>query len=166
MPKRNTSALRAWKILQIATVLCARKGGVWKRRMLMELRLPKFLKTIGGNQATPPHRLHYEFSFDETPMFNVEKIRSASMRFLIPCLATPQVDFDYDLDKHEQSSAYDEICYDYNCDDQREQENVLEEEEEEGIDLKAEKFIKNFYVQMKLQRQMSYLEYKERQTNS
>jgi hypothetical protein len=165
MPKNNSrSAQSAWKILRIATF------GVWKRRMMMELRLfPKFLRTLQGNKATTTTRntLYYferEFSFDETPMFNVKMLCPVSIRFLIPCLATPQDDFDYDL-HYQKHSAYDYENYNFKGDDQQEEEEKVSKEEE-GIDLRAEEYIKNFYMEMKLQRQISYLQYKATQISS
>lgn len=133
---------------------------------MMDLRVvPKFLKSLGHATTTPRGQLHYyrerQLSFDKTPIFHVKMHRPASMRFNIPCI-TPQVDFDYDFD--------DADCEDYDgarrsflgyheeeCDDQ---EKVPAEEEE--IDLRAEEFIAKFYEQMKLQRQISYLQYTDK----
>ncbi|KAK5776365.1 hypothetical protein GOBAR_AA39266 [Gossypium barbadense] len=173
MPKKNGTDLgrRAWSFLRLA-LLWARKGGVFKRRLTMvdfRLVIPKFLKS---STAAPRHdRLHYkerEFSFDETPIFHVKVHRSASMRFLLPCISpTEAVDFeDHEIyscgnSKNSYSTCSDiveegeEMGYE-GCD-----EKSPYPLEEEGIDLKAEKFIAKFYEQIKLQRQISDLEYTE-----
>ncbi|KAF3436517.1 hypothetical protein FNV43_RR23609 [Rhamnella rubrinervis] len=169
MGKRNDDiARRAWNVLRLA-LLWARKGGVFKRRLMMELRLvPKFIKSLG--HATPRDKIHYgerELSFGETPIFHVKMHRPGCMRFHlphIPCL-NPQVDFDYDFDG-DDNAAYDE----YDNDGRKsflkggdEEDDHIEtvSYEEESIDMKAEEFIANFYQQMKLQRQISYLQYNE-----
>ncbi|KAJ6710557.1 AVR9/CF-9 RAPIDLY ELICITED PROTEIN-RELATED [Salix koriyanagi] len=107
MPKKNGNdvAREAWNILRLA-LLWGRKGGVFKRRLIVDhLRVArKFLKSLG--QRPPRGQLHYgehELSFDKTPIFHFKMHRPASMRFNIPCI-TPQVDFDYDFD--------DEVCKD------------------------------------------------------
>lgn len=167
--KKSHVSNRAWHLLRLA-LLWARKGGVFKRRLMMELRVvPKFLKGLG--HSTPRDQLHYgerELSFDKTPIFHVKMHRPNSMRFNIPCI-TPQVDFDYDFDDVSEDggevaagrrsfflkSAEDEEEYGYEaCEEER-----IAVEEEEGIDLRAEEFIAKFYEQMRLQRQISYLQY-------
>ncbi|CAK7348381.1 unnamed protein product [Dovyalis caffra] len=178
MPQKSGSdvANRAWNILRLA-LLWARKGGVFKRRLMMELRVvPKFLKSLGHNSRRD--RLHYgerELSFDETPIFHVKMHRPASMRFSIPCI-TPQVDFDYDFDDevireddiYQDGSvyeSYDEMRRSFllKSGDEEEYEDEYEtcEEkipaEEKGIDMRAEEFIAKFRQQMRLQRQISYL---------
>ncbi|KAE8727584.1 CTP synthase family protein isoform 1 [Hibiscus syriacus] len=76
------------------------------------------------------------------------------MRFLLPCISVEEVDFD------------DECGEDYDSDHQLAEAEAAAAEEgqsegseekgcEEGIDSKAEKFIVQFYEQMKLQRQIS-----------
>ncbi|KAJ4838642.1 hypothetical protein Tsubulata_004235 [Turnera subulata] len=173
MPKKNSRVShRAWHILRLA-LLWARKGGVFKRRLMMELRVvPKFLKGLGHTASRDQLRYgERELSFDKTPIFHVKMHRPNSMRFNIPCI-TPQVDFDYDFDQ--VSECYDQdragrisFLKDAEDDDEGEEygyEVACEEEkniaeEEEGIDLRAEEFIAKFYEQMKLQRQISYLQY-------
>lgn len=158
---------RAWNILRLA-LLWARKGGVFKRRLTVELRvLPKFLKSLGHHTTTPRTQLHYgerQLSFDKTPIFHVKMHRPASMRFNIPCI-TPQVDFDYDFDE-DQEDEYDDggrrsFLKSGGEEEEYEEETIPEEEKE--IDLRAEEFIAKFYEQMKLQRQISYLQYNETQ---
>ncbi|KAJ4727767.1 Long cell-linked locus protein, putative, expressed [Melia azedarach] len=176
MPKKNSDVTqRAWNLLRLA-LLWARKGGVFKRRLMMELRLvPKFIKSLG--RATPRDQLHYgerELSFDKTPIFHVKMHRPASMRYLIPCI-TPQVDFDFDFDDDDGVDGYDDGRQSFlkngeDDDDHQEEEYIygyeaVEEKipiEEQGIDLRAEEFIAKFYQQIKMQRQISYLEYNER----
>ncbi|XP_022759674.1 uncharacterized protein LOC111306039 [Durio zibethinus] len=181
MPKKNSDvAQRAWSLLRLA-LLWTRKGGVFKRRLMMELRLvPKFLKGLGHTTA-PRDQLHYkerELSFDETPIFHVKMHRPASMRFLLPCISPEEVDFDYDfgIDEYNRIYGYDSGRKSYSTSSDEEEDQGEEKEcgyegcdekspypleEEEGIDSKAEKFIAKFYEQMKLQRQVSYLEYTE-----
>lgn len=175
---------RAWSLLR-ASLLWASKGGVLRRRVAMELRLvPKYLKRL-GHTAPPPSHIHYferELSFDKTPIFHVKMYRPTSMRFHlphIPCIK-PHVDFDYDFnddgnveyDTGRKSALMDagdsrdqEFCHDYyeGC---QEMMGCGEEEEEQqadaqGIDKQAEEFIAKFYQQMRLQRQISLLEYNE-----
>jgi hypothetical protein len=96
--KNRNVGRRAWNILRLS-LLWARKSGVFRRKLVTELRLvPKYLKCL-GHKTTPAHHIHYferELSFDETPMFNVKMYRPSSMRFLLPCI-NPDVDFDYDF---------------------------------------------------------------------
>ncbi|XP_020209327.1 uncharacterized protein LOC109794275 [Cajanus cajan] len=172
---------RAWNLLRVS-LMWARKGGELRRRVAMELRLvPKYLKRLGHN--TPPSHIHYferELSFDKTPIFHVKMYRPTSMRFHlphIPCI-NPHVDFDYDFNDDDDNVGYDtgrksalidagerdQECYhDYyeGC-----QEMAYGEEEErqgdaQGIDKRAEEFIAEFYKQMKLQRQISLLQYNQ-----
>ncbi|KAK3194220.1 hypothetical protein Dsin_025530 [Dipteronia sinensis] len=171
MAKKNRggAANRTWKLLRMA-LLWTKKGGVLRRRLMMELRVvPKFIKNF--KNSTSRDQLHYgerELSFDKTPIFHIKMHRPASMRFLIPCI-TPQADFDNDYglddDDYDQNYGYGTESYLKN-DDQEEEEEEEEEEsvavEEEGIDSRAEKFIAKFYDQIKMQRQISYLEYNER----
>ncbi|XP_047155342.1 uncharacterized protein LOC124826550 [Vigna umbellata] len=182
--KKRGFGHRAWNLLRV-TLLWARKGGVLRRRVAMELRLvPKYLKRL-GHSNTPPSHIHYferELSFDKTPIFHVKMYRPTSMRFHlphIPCI-NPQVDFEYDFnDDDDDDVEYDtvrksaltaagdrdqEFYHDYerrlevmSCGEQEEQQ----EADAQGIDKRAEEFIAKFYHQMKLQRQISLLQYNE-----
>ncbi|KAL6978336.1 hypothetical protein U1Q18_020006 [Sarracenia purpurea var. burkii] len=175
--KRSDVARRAWNLLRLA-LLWARKGGVLKRKLMMELRLfPKFLKSL-GNFSGDRSAIHYgerELSFDDTPVIHVKMHRPSSVvRFRlprIPCI-NPQVDFDFDF----ELSDDDDGVLNYECSDgartsflkkgEDGNDNGCEREEmipldDEGIDFKAEQFITRFYEQMKMQRQVSYLQYKE-----
>ncbi|KAJ7973034.1 Long cell-linked locus protein, putative, expressed [Quillaja saponaria] len=180
MPKRDTDniAHRAWNLLRLA-LLWGRKGGVFKRRLVMELRLvPKYIKSL-RHTTPPPDQIRYgerELSFDKTPLFNVKMhgCRLASMRFHlphIPCI-NQQADFDCDFDGEEDDYEYDgrrkgfliksgydeEKCgHESSVDDHHQMISC----EEQGIDARAEEFINNFYQQMKQQRQISYLKYNE-----
>ncbi|OIW12984.1 hypothetical protein TanjilG_15433 [Lupinus angustifolius] len=172
--KKGNVAHRAWNLVRFS-LLWARKGGMFRRRVVMDqLRLvPKYLKRLG--HTAPPSQINYferELSFDKTPIFNVKMHRPSSMRFSlphIPCI-NPHVDFDYDFNDNGDAIEYDngrksaliihneEYYHGYEgC-----QEIASDEEEhEEGIDERAEEFIAQFYQQMKLQRQISYLQYNE-----
>ncbi|CAN4112779.1 unnamed protein product [Withania somnifera] len=175
--KRSKVARRAWNVLRLA-LLWARKGGIFKNRHLIDLRLlPKFIKSLRHTNdygyGVGPGSLHYgerEFSFDDTPIIHVKMHRPASLRFKmpnIPCIK-PQVDFDFDKDYE----CDDEMYHDNN--DAAPRKSFLNTEDEyvicevseeinctgdEAIDLKAEEFIEKFYKQIKLQRQISYLQY-------
>lgn len=173
MGKRNDDIARgAWNVLRLA-LLWARKGGVFRRRLMTELRLvPKFIKSLG--HATSRDGIYYgerEFSFDRSPIFHVKMHRPGSMRFhlpRIPCL-NPQVDFDDEEEEEEANNAAYDQCY--VADEGRksflkggydELDHVqTASHEDENIDTKAEEFIAQFYKQMKLQRQISYQRHNE-----
>lgn len=134
----------------------------------MELRLvPRFLKNLGNSRRDSIHYGEHELSFDETPIFHVKMHRPGSMRFKmphIPCI-NPEVDFDYDfeLGGGDGVAAGDE-------EEEARKSFLLGVDEDdcgcdgaEEIDVKAEEFIAKFYAQMKLQRQISFLQYKEMQ---
>ncbi|KAK8269366.1 hypothetical protein V6Z12_D11G125500 [Gossypium hirsutum] len=172
--KSDAAAQRAWRLLRLF-LLWTRKSGVLRRRLMMELRLvPKFLKGLGHSSPSPPGQIYFkerQLSFDETPIFHVKMHRPASMRFLLPCISPQDVDFDYDfgIDGEDEVYGYDSGIKSDSCEKQGEEQGNDKERkrtctlplEEEGIDSKADKFIANFYEQMKLQRQISYLEYTE-----
>ncbi|KAE8697938.1 arginyl-tRNA synthetase family protein [Hibiscus syriacus] len=175
MPKKNSdgAAQRAWRVLRLL-LLWTRKSGVFKRRLVMELRsVPKFLKGLGHTKAASPHQINFnerQLSFDETPIFHVKMHRPASMRFLLPCISPEEVDFGYDFgtDGDDGVYGYDSGRKSNSTGEQgRQKETECGNDksscppEEEGIDSKADKFIAQFYEQMKLQRQISYLEYTE-----
>ncbi|XP_042491645.1 uncharacterized protein LOC122071343 [Macadamia integrifolia] len=105
-------------------------------------------------------------------------------RFRIPCLNPPPVVFDFDEDLLFNNNQYDngrkslllngkeeeEEDFD-DCDSGDDgwtssavvscREELLEEDDDEGgeIDVRAEEFIAKFYQQMKLQLQISYIQY-------
>lgn len=155
---------RAWSLVRMA-LLWGRKGGIFKRWQMFELRnlLSKHLKAL-AHHNNDPYLSRYgekQLSFDETPIFNLKMPRPTSMRFLLPCIAAP-VDFDYDFELDGHDDTDDVRSYDYcNASCQEKCDREEEEEEEKGVDVRAEEFIANFYQQMKLQRQISYLQYQE-----
>ncbi|KAE8708700.1 CTP synthase family protein isoform 1 [Hibiscus syriacus] len=191
--KKSVVGERAWNLLRLA-VLWGRKGGVFKRRLMMELRLvPKFLKglahpsTRNDHQIISSHYMERQFSFNGTPIFHVKihhhRLASSSMRFLLPCISAEEVDFDYDFSVNDHDNgrtSYStgsetdvedlgeaEECGYEGCDEKENGPYVYSYEiEDEGIDSKAEKFIAKFHEQMRLQRQISYLEHAERGSKS
>ncbi|XP_078159667.1 uncharacterized protein LOC144555261 isoform X1 [Carex rostrata] len=152
---------RAWCLLRLA-VLWARKGGMFKKnRALLQLRLFKTLKLRHSRQS-PRLQFEREFSFEETPNF---RFKTPSLRFL-PCI-TPSVDHDFDQDEtdllfYRREKEHEQIEYD---DREAEFVELIEQGdqrlEEKGIDAKAEEFISRFYEEMKLQRQVSAIQYYE-----
>ncbi|XP_049382676.1 uncharacterized protein LOC125847001 [Solanum stenotomum] len=171
--KRSVMARRAWNVLRLA-LLWARKGGIFKNKHLVDLRLlPKYIKSLCHTNDYYG-TLYYgerEFSFDDTPIIHVKMHRPASLRFKlpnIPCIK-PQVDFDFDFERN------DEMNNDDNNDDAAPRKSFLNTEDEnvrceeincdEAIDMKAEEFIAKFYEQIKLQRQISYIQYHETLSN-
>ncbi|PIA61170.1 hypothetical protein AQUCO_00300591v1 [Aquilegia coerulea] len=172
--KKTGLSRRAWNLLRLA-LLWARKGGALRRGLMVELRLlPNYIKNLRHVDAR--ESIHYrekEFSFDETPLFNFKMHRPSSLRFHMPSLPCikPQVDFDYEFngDDDEDTSVYyqegrksyltqESFCSGYDEDDRLNAAEIIPVEDE-AIDLKAEEFIANFYKQMKMQRQISYLQY-------
>lgn len=182
---------RAWKLLRMA-LLWARKGGVFKHRLMMELRVvPKFLKNHLGTSASSTKsrpQIHYferELSFDKTPLFNLKMHRPPSMRFNIPCLNPPLVLHDdddhlfhYDHYGDEGRKSFltntdnaDDIDIDDDGDDLDLGITLSDDNgaaayscanyEDEAVDRKADEFIAKFYQQMKLQRQISNLQYND-----
>lgn len=149
------------------------------------LNLPKYIKSLrhqerhGALQAYGERQL----SFDTTPVIHVRMHRPSSLRFKlphIPCInpAAAQVDFDFDFnddndegyyydevtrksflenadEEDDEYYGYDQVCEDKICEDDDDDDN-------KGIDMKAEEFIAKFYEQMKLQRQISYLQYHDK----
>lgn len=177
--KKSNAARRAWNILRIA-LLWARKGGVLRRRLM--LNFPKYIKSVRHDHRGDTLRYgERQLSFDDTPVIHVRMHRPSSLRFKlphIPCINPAQVDFDFDFDGNDDGFYYDDVArksFFISADDNEEEDEYYgddddevyaaddENEEEEAarndIDMKADEFIAKFYKQMKLQRQMSYLEY-------
>ncbi|KAL1816539.1 hypothetical protein ACET3Z_019113 [Daucus carota] len=168
-----STARRAWNVLRIG-LLWARKGGVLRRRLM--LNFPKYIKTVRHNPGADTFRYgERQLSFDDTPVIHVRMHRPSSLRFKlphIPCINPAQVDFDFEFnDGNDEGFCYDDIArksFLKSARDDGEEEEWLgdgdESEEVEGgndIDMKADEFIAKFYEQMKLQRQISYLQYHE-----
>ncbi|CAL9029106.1 unnamed protein product [Prunus brigantina] len=112
---------RAWKLLRLA-LPWVRKGSVFRRRLMMELRVvPNFLKSLAHHNHHRNDNQYYfegQLSFDKTPIFPTLKLNrqtsSSSMRLInIPCLNPPLVlDFD---DHHEIDmiiNNHDQLDYD------------------------------------------------------
>ncbi|KAL0371507.1 UNVERIFIED_CONTAM: hypothetical protein Sangu_0468800 [Sesamum angustifolium] len=176
--KSSLVARRAWNILRLA-LLWARKGGLFKNRLMLNLNI-YVRKLLHSNVNDARGALAYgdrEFSFDDTPIIHVKMHRgSSSLRFKmphIPCIK-PQVDFEYDFDYDDDDENVTNYQDEMSCgssDHERRRISFLKDTEEddeeetnescddEEIDLKAEEFIARFYEQMKLQRQVSYLQY-------
>ncbi|XP_050376059.1 uncharacterized protein LOC126793551 [Argentina anserina] len=170
---------RAWKLLRIA-LLWPRKGGVLKHHLTMLRVVPKFLKNHLGTNASTKSRpqIHYferELSFDKTPLFNLKMHRPPSMRFIIPCLNPPLVLQDDDDHLFHSDKYYDENGGDSDLDENGGDSDLaitLSEDynaapyscanyEDEAVDRKADEFIAKFYQQMKLQRQISNIQYND-----
>ncbi|KAL3717668.1 hypothetical protein ACJRO7_009152 [Eucalyptus globulus] len=155
-----------------------RRGGVFRRLLAVKFRLAvaRFVESIGGGcgyRSSMPLRYgERELSFDETPVFRVKMHRpggSTRSRFRlprIPCIS-PDVDFEHgffdgDWERKSLVAVGDggECVY-------SEKATGLSEEGGGGggggggIDERAEEFIAKFHEQMKLQRQVSYLQYTE-----
>ncbi|MQM05199.1 hypothetical protein Taro_038009 [Colocasia esculenta] len=175
---------RAWKLLRMA-LFWARKGGIFRRGLLQDLRLvPHQVKSLWAARFDAIHIGEREFSLDETPIFHFKMSRPRPARMLhIPCI-NPRVDFDdeedvflfkttsfgrrsYNAYEEEEAGDGDGDTGDALADEDslaviRGGEEVVVEE---CIDVKAEEFIVKFYEQMKLQRQISFLQYNEMLTN-
>ncbi|KAI3460770.1 hypothetical protein Pfo_017433 [Paulownia fortunei] len=177
--KSSLAGRRAWDILRLA-LLWARKGRVFRNRLVISLNVfQKGIRKLRHSNQTPRGALVYgdrELSFDDTPIIHVKMHRPSSLRFKmphIPCIK-PHVDFDYDFEfdddiNEEDTCHVKRTSFLKGAEEEEEEEGEeLEEEVEviggcdEGIDLKAEQFIAKFYEQMKLQRQISYLQYNGR----
>ncbi|KAE8780986.1 hypothetical protein D1007_45789 [Hordeum vulgare] len=182
--KATVGGRRAWRLLRLA-VLWARKGSA-----AQSLRLLKTLRhsRVGGGRDD---RLRYgerEFSIDETPAFRFRTPSARVLRF-IPCIApsvpdTPGVYGDdryFFCDDRERDASCARDLYDDqpsecglesldNGADERAMmeasvavgsSGAVEGGEDAGVDVKADEFIAKFYAQMKLQRQISWLQYNE-----
>ncbi|CAA2959936.1 Hypothetical predicted protein [Olea europaea subsp. europaea] len=161
MQKNNSEfTRRAWKIIRLA-LLWAREGGVFRKRLGISLNtLPNYIKSLrqGGRSGGSLIYGERELSFDATPLIHVKMHRPSSLQFKmphIPCINNPQVlDFEHDFDFNDREEF--EMDYDNGV-----KERFSNGGDDDEIDLKAEEFITKFYEQMKLQRQISYLQYKE-----
>ncbi|XP_078159669.1 uncharacterized protein LOC144555262 [Carex rostrata] len=150
---------RAWRLLRL-TVLWAQKGSMFKQNCALQLRLFKTLKLRHSRQS-PRLQFEREFSFEETPSF---RFKTPSLRFL-PCI-TPSVDHDFDRDEadllfYQREKEHEQFEYDDREEGFVELIEERERLEEKGIDTKAEEFISRFYEEMKLQRQVSAIQYYE-----
>lgn len=181
---KKVAAGRAWRLLRLA-LLWVQKGGAFKRGLAFDLRLvPGYLKSLkpGGGHSDGLHHGEREFSFNETPAFH---FKTPSMRLpRLPCM-TPAVDLDndddyfffkceennkfFDKESKKECSCSMDSCEGGEDDDVVDSDDdkgidcgeLIEVEDEQGIDSKAEEFIARFYEEMKLQRQFSFLQYNE-----
>lgn len=153
---------RAWKLLRMA-LIWARKG-----RLMMELRVvTKFLKSHLAAASTKSRpQIHYferQLSFDKTPLFNLKMHRPPSMRFNIPCLNPPPVLHDDDDNDDDDDDDLDQDDG-HDLEDQgitlstQDVYGAAAAYEDEAVDRKADEFIAKFYQQIKLQRQISYIQ--------
>ncbi|KAL8170345.1 hypothetical protein V2J09_022149 [Rumex salicifolius] len=151
--KRSRAASRAWRILRIA-LLWARKGGILKCRLMSEL------KALYRHSSSLDSYGERELSFDETPILRLGMSRPSSLRFKLPCIKPSVVDFDDEIyARGRRPSGLLESEMEEDSGDKEGEES--EEDEEERIDERADEFIARFYEQMKMQRQVSYIEYQE-----
>lgn len=178
--KKPSLGTRAWRLLRLA-VLWARRGGA-----AHSLRLLRTLRRHGHGLGAGARRdrLRYgerEFSIDETPAFRF-RTPSARVLRLIPCIApaAPDTPGLYGDDRYffsaarvEEEGDDDAGHYCYGGGDEELMERVVAEacrastaageggEDDAGVDVRADEFIARFYAQMKLQRQISWLQYNE-----
>lgn len=180
--KKQSTALarRAWSLVRLA-FLWVRRGGVFKRGFMADL-IRRYLKSLHGTVATNRDSIgrggEREFSFDETPLFhfklNHHKWTGSSTRFkCLPAMSciNPAVDDDDaqdDLRMIVRTSFNDVGDQEIGSPRYWEQGEIEDDdesndkgEEDEEIDAKAEEFIERFYREMRMQRQVSYLEYNE-----
>ncbi|XP_039129934.1 uncharacterized protein LOC120266375 [Dioscorea cayenensis subsp. rotundata] len=169
MKKKKTTTMRgrAWRLIRIA-LIWARKGGAFKQSLLLSLKLA--FKNITNYHQKSIHYLEREFSFDETPSFRFKLHRPH-----FPCIGFPD-DHDQDNDdavfffSGHDNNVNNSISYDHHKNDddngikeeeQQEDNDDDEVEQLEGINSQAEEFIAKFYQEMKLQRQVSFIQYND-----
>ncbi|KAM0947610.1 hypothetical protein DsansV1_C07g0069281 [Dioscorea sansibarensis] len=172
--KKKTATVRgrAWRLIRI-TLIWARKGGAFKKNLLVSLKLA--FKNMTHHQKSIRY-FEREFSFDETPSFRFKLHRPR-----IPCISFPD-DHDQDDDatvfffsRSHDNNVISSISYDHHKEvdddgieeeeEQQQQQQGGDDDEEveqlEGIDSQAEEFIAKFYQEMKLQRQVSLIQYND-----
>ncbi|KAL4202502.1 hypothetical protein AMTRI_Chr02g221440 [Amborella trichopoda] len=153
--KKCALSTRAWSLVRFA-LLWARKGGIFKRGFIRDLKL----------LARCPHHseltAYRQFSFGDSPAVQLKLPRSI-VKF--PCMNPPiTLDNDYD---HDDNHEYDidpdgnGAGYDHSHEDSYYDGDRNASECDELIDSKADEFIERFYQQMRLQRQLSCLKYNE-----
>ncbi|XP_075524030.1 uncharacterized protein LOC142556450 [Primulina tabacum] len=142
--QRNSSRKlkKSFLVVHRLALLWARKGGVFRDKLSIGLTIfyQRIISRIHhSEQQQQGGALIYgdrQFSFDESPMIYIKMHRPASsFRFKLPNISCVRFDFE------------------------SEEEHVVDDDDEEGIDLKAEEFIAKFREQMRLQRQMSCVHY-------
>lgn len=139
------------------------------RGAFIGLRLGDYIKSLKSGRQRAEQQLHFgerEFSFQETPIIH---FKTPSARFLcFPCIAAPAADEDFFM-VHKQDRRSTSTTSGYSIGDgevapewlELDEKDVQGEEELEGIDRKAEQFIAKFYEQIKMQRQVSWIQYND-----
>ncbi|CAN6467836.1 unnamed protein product [Victoria cruziana] len=170
-------ASRAWSFLRFA-FLWSRKSGIFRRRLILNLHLmPNYFKNLRSSGSN--FNGEREFSIEETPIFRIKFHKNAKKQGhfpRIPCINAPIEVEDKDFFCDHGSYHWDEDDIDRDGDDNEVVEEASSSNgdkkstpfsgedgpwKEDEVDLKADEFIAEFYKQMKLQRQISYLQYKE-----
>ncbi|OMO56082.1 hypothetical protein CCACVL1_26777 [Corchorus capsularis] len=151
MPRKKKSGVVADKALNLLrlALLWARKVGRLK------------VKRINGDHKEQIRYWERQLSFDRTPDHRaLKKDRSmGSMRFLFPCVGAKEGEFKYDFDadgvygngsrRESYLTEEEEETDEEESNRDREGFEKKSQFEEEGIDSRAEKFIAEFYDQMK-----------------
>ncbi|KAK8995829.1 hypothetical protein V6N11_076086 [Hibiscus sabdariffa] len=134
---------RWWYLLRLTLL--------WARNVKVKL------KELGaGNKAHRTPYLQRQLSFDRSPDFHFSKGRlKSSMASLFPCVASKAAEFDYSND----NASHEDANYAYLTEEEEEEEEEcgcngcekasISDSEEEGIDSRAEKFIAEFYGEIK-----------------
>ncbi|KAG8063701.1 hypothetical protein GUJ93_ZPchr0003g18267 [Zizania palustris] len=163
---------RAWRLLRLAMLWARNGGAVHSLRLLSNLRRAGLSLGVGGGRGD---RLQYgerEFSIDETPAFRF-RAPSARVLRLIPCIVPTVPDtpsFSGDEHRYFFSGPEPECSIGYydgepsQCDEEEASAATTDGAgggDDAGVDAKAEEFIAKFHAQMKLQRQISWLQYNE-----
>ncbi|GMH27995.1 hypothetical protein Nepgr_029838 [Nepenthes gracilis] len=162
--KRSGFAQPAWNLLRLVP-LGARKGRLLKCWLVAELRLlPRYLK--GFKHSSSRGAIQYgerELSFDETPVIHIRMRKPASAGFKMPQISCIQPEVDFDEDQVGVYGQYGRMTsfLERAMDEEKEGDDSRACYEDEGIDARAEEFIAKFYEQIKLQRQISHLQYNE-----
>ncbi|XP_031498139.1 uncharacterized protein LOC116262784 [Nymphaea colorata] len=179
MAKQQSSsfAARAWSFLRFA-LLWSRKSSAFRRRLILNLRMmPNYLKNLRSSGSN--FNGEREYSIEETPIFRLKfhkNVKKQGHFPRIPCINAPieveGEDFFYDhrsyhCDEDDVDGDGDEVVDQGSGSSSGEKKGASFSGgqdgswKEEEVDLKADEFIAEFYRQMKLQRQISYLQYKE-----
>ncbi|VFQ78559.1 unnamed protein product [Cuscuta campestris] len=155
----------AWNLVRVALLRWAREGSGFRSRA-QQLAV-KFVKSLHGRRSrrrrldssyAALRRGERQFSFGSTPVAR----RPAPLRLKlprIPCIGDPRVDFDFR--STDEDDDYTMESREYGSSDHSgffEESSATDDYGGDEIDQKAEQFIASFYEQIKLQRQISYLQ--------